>query len=85
MINEIGINNIYGKYLGMLGLVMKSYSISFQLIGNLSLPLLYDLKLTVVTKSLSMIIYQPSHQESESNSENTIKFVVKRIFSLQII
>ena len=75
-------NNIYGKYLSMLGLMVKLSSISLKLIGDSALPLLNNLKSTDSTHYMTKQIYQASHQNSEFNHKNKIKIIGKQNFIL---
>ena len=61
---------INGKYLSMLGLMTNLSYISFQLRGKSELPLLNDLKWTVTTYYIPVIVYLSLHQKRESNLEN---------------
>ena len=73
-------STIYGKYLSMLGLLMKLSSILFHLIVNSVLPLLYDVRLTVGNYSILIRIFQWSNQNSESHSDTKSKVAGKTFF-----
>ena len=85
-------SNIYGGYSCFLILLLKFSSISLHLRFKSALTLLNYVnltvsyvKLTVSTYYVPIIIYQPSHQISESDSENKIKVVGNPLFSLKIL
>ena len=55
--------------------MVKVSSISLHLRGKSALTLLDDVKMTAVTHSMPIIIYQSSHQNTESNFEMKINVV----------
>ena len=75
--------NIHGKYLRILGLVIKLSFISLHLRQNSELPLLHYENLNVSNHSMPARIYQSSHQNTESNYEKKIKVFRRCFFSLQ--
>ena len=58
LINEINTSNLYRGYFCYLGSVVKLSSLTFHLRVKLALPILDDVKLTVIIYSMPIIIYQ---------------------------